>query len=426
VHPVRRARRVLVGLLLAVSSAAAEPAPPAGVDVAARIHGLLLGGYLGDALGGPVEFQDAAKVQALPDPPRRWADDEILDAPARAAAAARLRLRPYAPLRPVSESYGQWGSNCPPGTVTDDSRHKLILLHALRAADAAGAWPLDVRALARAHLDWPARPAIATNAEFRAQAADWLEEWQLAARWVLGERDPARALPPERMWQGLPTCCGQMTLPPLAAVFAGRPDDAHRAAYHLAFFDNGFGRDLNAALVAALAAALVTPSDPGQPRPAWEAVLAALRETDPYRHRKIRWSQRAVDRWLDFALRAAREAEGRPARMFAVFEQEFRHSPKWEAQVPFTVAFGCLALAEFEPLPALQLALEWGHDTDSYAQLLGAFIGALFGPEIFPAAMREAVAARLAADFGEDVAAQAALLDGLRRRATTARLVAAD
>lgn len=401
-------------LLAAGSVCAAEP-PPAGVDVPARIRGLLLGGYLGDALGGPLEFQDAAKLQTLPDPPKRWRDDEVLDAPARAAAAARLRLRPYAPLRPASESYGQWGSNCPPGTVTDDSRHKLVLLHALRTAGPAGGGTPDVRGLAQAYLDWPSRPVIAENPEFRRQCADWLEEWQLAARWVLGERDAARALPPERMWQGLPTCCGQMTLPPLAAVFAGRPDDAYRAAHHLAFFDNGFGRDLNAALVAALAAALGAPSDAAQPRPAWDAVLAALRETDPYRHRKIRWSQRAVDRWLDFALRAAREAEGRPARLFAVFEQEFRHSSKWEAQVPFAVAFGCLALAEYEPLPALQLTLEWGHDADSYAQLLGAFIGALFGPEVFPAALQAPVIARLRADFGEELEAQAALLDGRRR-----------
>lgn len=406
-------RRLLL-LLPALAWSAAAAAPP---DVPVRIRGLLLGTYLGDALGGPVEFQDPGKIQALPDPPKRWRDDEVLDAPARAASAARLRLRPYAPLRPVSESYGQWGPNCPPGTVTDDSRHKLVLLHALRTAETQHTLPLDVRGLARAYLDWPALPAIAGNPEFRVQAADWLEEWQLAARWVLGERDLARALPPARMWQGLPTCCGQMTLPPLAAVFAGRPAEAYRAAYHLAFFDNGFGRDLNAAVVAALAVALVTPADPAAPRAAWAPVLAALRDTDPYRHRQIRWTQRAVDRWLDFALRAARDAEGRPARLFSLFEEQFRHQAKWEAEIPFAVAFGCLALAEFEPLPALQLTLEWGHDTDSYAQLLGAFVGALFGPEIFPAAMREAVAARLAADFHEDLDAQAALLDRLRRRA---------
>ncbi|HMO66007.1 MAG TPA: ADP-ribosylglycohydrolase family protein, partial [Verrucomicrobiota bacterium] len=117
------ARAALLSLFL-LQAAGALPA--AEVDVSARIRGLLLGAYLGDALGGPVEFQDPDKVQALPDPPKRWGDDEILDAPARAAAAARLRLRPYAPLRPVSESYGQWGTNCPPGTVTDDSRHKLV------------------------------------------------------------------------------------------------------------------------------------------------------------------------------------------------------------------------------------------------------------------------------------------------------------
>lgn len=409
---------------------AAEPPPAktthATSDLDERIHGLLLGTALGDAIGGPIEFQAPDAIQKLPDPPKAWRDADVLDAAARTAAGGRLRLRSYRDLRLQPESYGQWNVGSEPGTITDDTRHKVVLLHALRVAEQAGRWPFGVRDLAQAYLDWPQTPAVTTRPDYAPLAADWLEEWQLAARWVLGERDLKRARPPERMWQGLPTCCGQMTLLPLAALYAGQPDRAYRAAYHLAFFDNGFGRDLNAALVAALAVALVTPVDPASPRAAWDKLFAALRGTDPFGHAQIRWTQRAVDRWLDLALRSAREAQGRPARMFAVFDREFAQNAKWEAQIPFVVAFGCVALAEGDPLAALQLTQEWGWDTDSYAQVLGAFLGALYGPTLFPAGWRTAVAARLQADHGVMLADEARRLSRLRLLAQQKTVVRDD
>ncbi len=380
-----------------------------------RIRGLLWAGYLGDALGGPVEFQPPEKVRALPDPPKAWADDEVLDGAALAATAARLRLRPYGPLRPEPESYGHWTADAPAGTVTDDSRHKLVLIRALATADANRGWPIGVRDLARAYLEWPDQAFIRSTPGFRELCADWLEEWQLGARWVLRQRDPAVALPPERMWNGVPTCCGQMTLPPLAALFPGRPGEAYLAAYHLAYFDNGFGRDLNAALVAGLAEALATPLDPDRPADAWARVFHAVRETDPLGHARIRWMQRPLHRWMDLAREAVDEAAGRPARLFRRLETEFARTTKWEAQVPLVVAFACIEMARYEPMAALQLALEWGHDSDSYAALLGAFIGALHGPGIFPSRWIAAVGARMKSDYDSDPESDAALLLRLSR-----------
>jgi ADP-ribosylglycohydrolase len=396
-------------------------APP---DLTARIHGLLLGTALGDALGGPIEFQPRDAVQQLPSPPAVWRDDEVLDGPARLAARQRLRLRRYQDLRPVPESYGHWNTNALPGTITDDTRHKLILLHALHQTRQGDAWPLDRRRFAQAHLDWPKQTAIADRPDYATLAQDWLEEWQFAARWILGVRDPNQAKPPERMWQGLPTCSGQMSLLPIAAIHAGRPDQAYRAAYQLGFFDNGFGKDLNAALVAALSVALTVPLDPAQPRVAWRTVLEALRGTDPYHYGRIRWTTRAVDRWLDLAMRLVKDAQQRPARLFAELEREFQHTTKWEAQVPFTVAFACLAIADYDPLAALQLSLEWGHDTDSYAQVVGAFVGALHGPNLFPADWTRSVADRLQVDFGTDLAAEARFLAELHGLAGSREIIA--
>lgn len=397
---------------------------PQGIDENDRALGLLLGGALGDALGGPIEFQARDDVQRLIDPPKIWRDGELLDATARAATAGRLRLRSYRELRPVPESYGNWNPSSEPGTITDDTRHKLVLLHALHEVERTNRWPMSVKDLAQSYLDWPKTKAVVGRNGYPELAADWLEEWQFAARWVLGERDPSKALPPERMWQSLPTCCGQMTLLPVAAIYAGAPEAAYRAAFSLAFFDNGFGKDLNAALVAGLAAALTTPVEAKNPRAAWESVLRALRTTDPLRFGKIRWSERQVDRWLNLALKFARDAQGQPARLFATLEKEFEHTTKWEAQVPFVVAFACLEIADYDPLAALQLSMEWGHDTDSYAQLVGAFVGALYGPKLFPETWREKVVSRLQADHDVDLEEESRFLALLHRRATNQKLIA--
>jgi ADP-ribosylglycohydrolase len=410
----------VTGAVVATGTAhrAQAATPPRAVDLRDRARGLLTGTALGDALGGPIEFQPRLTVQKLDAAPKLWREDEILDAPARLATARRLRLRSYAGIRPKPESYAHWNTDAEPGTITDDTRHKLVLLDALKAAERKEI-DLEVRDLAQAYLDWPRNPAIRQNSEYQTLAADWLEEWQLAARWVLGERDLTKALPPERMWQGMPTCSGQMTLLPLAALFPGQPERAYRAAWSLGFFDNGYGKDLNAALVAGLATALVTPVDPESPKAAWDAIFTSMRETDPFGYRKIRWTSRSVDRWLDLALQLAAEADHHPGKFFAVLEKGFNETIKWEAQVPFVVAFGCFALADFDPLAALQLTLEWGHDTDSYAQLAGAFVGALHGTSIFPADWRKAVATRLQLDFDVDLEEASALLDRLRREART-------
>jgi ADP-ribosylglycohydrolase len=380
-----------------------------------RIRGLLLGSFLGDALGGPIEFQDPKRVAELPNPPKRWSPDEILDAAACRVTTGRLVLRSYRDLRPQPEPFAHWAFAAPPGTVTDDSRHKMVLLDGLRRALETDQWPFDSRRLAQAYLDWPTRGPVRSRPELMALRNEWLAEWEFASRWHLGERDLSRALPPERIWNGLPTCCGQMSLLPLAALFPGNPAGAYRAAYALGLFDNGWGKDLNAAVVAGLARALVVPPDL-PPATSWRIIFDAMRQTDPFRYGQIPWVTRSVDHWLDLALTAAQEADRRPARLFARLNETFRLAIKWEAQVPFTLTFACLALADLDPLASLQLSLEWGHDTDSYAQLLGAFIGARHGTALFSNALRAPVLDRLEADYGVRLHDWVEVLGQIRRR----------
>lgn len=389
-----------------------------------RIRGLLYGSFLGDALGGPTEFQPMERVWQLPGAPKRWKEGEMLDASGREEARGRLlkQWRGYEALRPVPEPYAHWSVNAPAGTVTDDSRHKLVLLRALRGVRRRGR--LDVEGMAQAYLEWSKQPRFRSDPGRAQLNRDWLLEWDYAARWVLGERKLDRALPPERMWNGLATCCGQMTSLPLAAVFAGEPVRAYRAAYSIGFFDNGWGRDLNAGLVAGLAQALVADPGPGTGAGSgWEAMETALRGTDPFGYGRIPWCQRAVDRWLAVADRRVQAAEGQPARLFAGLEEEFADTVKWEAQVPFVVMAACWRLADGDPLAALMLTLEWGHDIDSYAQLAGALAGALHGAELFPVEWRRELAGRIVAEYGVDLEEEVRLLVELNRESARREVV---
>jgi ADP-ribosylglycohydrolase len=51
----------------------------------------------------------------------------------------------------------------------------------------------------------------------------------------------------------------------------------------------------------------------------------------------------------------------------------------------------------------MQLSIEWGNDHDTYPQFLGAFVGAIYGPDIFNEDMKETVTRRLQLDYDENI-----------------------
>jgi ADP-ribosylglycohydrolase len=389
----------------------------------AKTEGLLIGSLIGDALGGPIEFQGHDQIQATPNPPKRWTDTiELLDQKAIREAGNRIYLREYKFLRPVPEPYGHWGVNAPPGTVTDDSRHKIILMNMLKKAVQKKNLILTDKILAQTYLDWSASNTIRNHAGYDTLCAQWLGESYKAIHWLQGNRELGKAYPLERLWNALPTCYGQMTLPPLAAIYPGDPEQAYRAAYAVAYFDNGFARDMNAALVAGLSVALASDSKMQSAEQIWQNIFNAMRTTDPFAYQQVPWSERAVERWLNVSIQFAKESGGSPAKLFALLDKEFQNTIKWEAQVPFVVIFSAILICQYDPLAAMQLSIEWGWDHDSYAQLLGAFVGAIYGPEIFSDSDRSSVKQRLVLDYDEDIDNWVTLLSELRERPSKRKL----
>ena len=396
------------------SSPTGEPvASPAArtLSLRERIEGMLVGSLIGDAAGGPIEFVDAARIARWAPSIHRWQPDERLDAAALDRLDAAFQLLPYEQLRPEPAPYGPWTARAPAGTLTDDTRHKVIFMSALARSSTAGR-RLEATDLARAYLDYERRPLIARHAARRRLCRQWLREQRPCCRWLLGERTPPAALPPQRLWGGLSTVMGQMVLLPVAAIHAGDPETAYKTAYRLGFFDNGPAKDINSAVIAGLAFALDPRSPalgaahlPLNPQPAawWSAVCQTMLTTDPYGYDRVPWVERPVRRWLGVAEKAVGRGDRAPAETFHALERQLMARTWWEAHTVFATVAAILWLCPLRPLAAMQLALEFGHDTDSTAQLLGAFLGAMGGPELFPPDMRHCVTERLKADEGESL-----------------------
>jgi ADP-ribosylglycohydrolase len=417
---------IVLATCFAIISQQPAIAQPDDAFLRSKISGLLYCTLFGDALGGPIEFQWHDAIQQTPGPPKLWKEGEVITPKETEAAAERLWLREYRHLRPVPEPYGHWSHNGQPGTVTDDSRHKMVLISLLRKAHANNTWPISAKDMAQAYLDWRNTPTIHDRPQYHAICDEWLGETYRAARWLLGSRDTSEAYPVERLWNGLPTCYGQMAQPPLAALFPGKPTEAYLAAYHLGFYDNGWGKDMNAALVAGLSEALTINVEKTGRKQAWERIFKTMRETDPYGYNRIPWTPRSVHLWLDLADSFVVRSQGQPARLFEILNEETKYDIKWEAHVPFVEIFAVLKICDYDPLAALELSIEWGHDHDSYAQLLGAFIGALHGEQLLKQEFRDTIAQRLKLDYGEDVEAWTDLLLAIERRGQVGPLVKVD
>ena len=369
-----------------------------------KIKGLITGTFLGDALGGPIEFQGHPEIQATPNPPKLWADtNDVMDDAAIKAAADRMYFREYKYLLPFVQSYGCWTKNAPPGSVTDDSRHKMILMQMLRTALQKNQWPLTAKHSAQSYLDWSKSKTIKTHPGYDTLCPQWLGESYKSINWIMGSRKIGQAYPVERMWNALPTCYGQMALTPMAALYPGEPEKAYLAAYNTAWFDIGFAKDMIASSVAGISVGLTLAPTKMTNEELWIKVFDAMIKTDPYDYSKVPWCERQTHRWLEVADLYAKEANGSPAKLFALLDKEFMYTTKWEAQVPFLVVFSILKVCKYDPLAAMQLCIEWGNDHDTYPQFLGAFVGAIYGPDIFKKDMSTTITRRVQLDYGENI-----------------------
>lgn len=341
-----------------------------------KIEGMLIGSVIGDAAGGPTEF-------ATPERSYWSTTDQKITAKGLEELASLFRLRDYP--RPA-EPFGVWDNQPPAGTITDDSRLKIILFNALEESDGN----LTDKALARATLDFGNH----IQDKYKAINKEWMQEIGYASRWVLGERE--NAYPTERIWGGVPTVMGSMALLPIAGFYPNQPESAYLKTYEVGYFDNGSAKDINSAIVAGLSRALATDGN-------WKNVEEAMRTVDPYGYNKTTYVSRATNQWLDLAQSIVERADGNIATLFTLLESDLKTTYWWEAWVPLVVVFSVAEFTDYHPLASMQILIEFGHDTDSYMQVMGAFLGAIHGKDVFPKEMRDTVNEQMKLQFDSSV-----------------------
>ena len=342
-----------------------------------KIEGMLIGSAIGDAAGGPVEF-------VVPPERSYWSTTgEKITREGMEALGGLFKLRPYPK---DAEPFAQWEPYGPAGTITDDTRFKLILFNTLRNFDGV----LTRRNFAQSVLDF--RETLPEK--YKDNYDEWIPEIAFATNWVLGKKD--NAYPVERIWGGIPTMEGQMPFIPVAALNPGDPAWCYLKTYELGYFDIGIAKDINSALVAGLARAL-------QPDGNWENFEDAMRSVDPYKYNEVLYVDRQLIKWLDLSHHLVEKAGGNIARLFSLLEENLETTYWWEAWVPIVVVMSCAEMVEYHPLASMQLIMEFGHDTDSYAQVMGAVLGAIHGKNIWPEEIRIMMNARMKEQFNQNV-----------------------
>lgn len=370
--------------------------------LAERIEGLLVGTLIGDALATPHE--------TAPAPRSRWTSSEgVLTAEGRKALAATVRLG--ASSRPA-DPFGPWSDGGPAGTLSDDSRWKVLFFRSLETAGRP-----NREAFARALLAW-----FADSSGMHGRLpARWLREPSRAARKVTGWSDPRFVTDPERLWGGRPTTAGLMAFLPIAAIAARRPEEAYRLTGDINFLDHGEAADLSASLIAGIAAAMQDDAD-------LASVERVMRELPGISAGTSRGAPpgtapgtssgyaRPTVQWLDFAHDAARRAGSSPAKLYRILDAELGVETGREAWLPIALTWSCALVADGDPLATLRLILEYGPGATTTLPVAAALFGAMHGSRIFAPVDRAAVSRTLREEYGAGLGPWMVAIDRARAR----------
>lgn len=307
-----------------------------------KVYGCMLGGAIGDALGGPVEH---------------WTPEEIRE-------TYGGNLDRFVPYRRAPSYHGHFGEGDSIGVYTDDTRLKHLLCQAIINADGMPR-PGDMgHVLARAYHDAPDK-----------LHEGFLEEYYLKAVWG---RDKV-------IFGGEPTNGAIMCNSPIGFMAACRPNAAYQAGFDLAFFTDGHAKTGAALLVSAIAEAM-------RPKATVEGIIEAAlnahlnfarrREGDLWTNSEMRYDPNL--KFLTKSLEIAR----REKDVFAI-RQPLYDLLEWGHLFSESIHTVCVALAMFvaaegDLVQTIVGGVMYGRDKDSYASVGGALAGAFNGIDAIP------------------------------------------
>ncbi len=307
-----------------------------------KVYGCMLGGAIGDALGGPVEHLSPEEIR------KRYGGN----------------LDRYVAYDRAPAHHAHFAEGDAIGNYTDDTRLKHLHCEAIfRAGGKPRPGDLNM-VLAKAYHHAP-----------DSLHEGFIEEYYMKTIW----RED------KEIFGGEPTNGSLMANSPLGLITACRPDEAYQLGYELAYLTSGYARNSSAMFVAAIAEAM-------RPNATVEGIIDTTKEA----HRRFS-RRREGDHWhntewrydpnvtfLDKALEVAQHERD----VFAIGEP-LRDILEWghlfsEAIHTLVVALAMFVTAEGDFKQAVMGAIMYGRDKDSYASVAGALAGALNGVDGIP------------------------------------------
>lgn len=306
-----------------------------------KVAGCLLGGAIGDALGGPVEG----------DP---WTPELI-----RETYGVVDRFLPY---RREPGYHAHFTKT--PGAYTDDTRMKHLLCRAIIEAGGTPR-PGDLgHVLARAYHHAPDE-----------LHEGLVEEYYYKAIWG---RDKV-------IYSGEPTNGAMMSNSPLGLVAACRPDVAYQAGFDLAFLTDGYAKTASAMVVAAIAQAMHRrPTVDGVIEAAINTHLKFNRRREGPRWNTLEWRYDPNIKFLQQAVDIARQEQDVFAlqkRLYEILEWGHLFS---EATHTLVVPLAMFVAAAGDFKQSVIGCVMYARDNDSYASVAGALAGAFHGLDAIP------------------------------------------
>jgi ADP-ribosylglycohydrolase len=331
-----------------------------------RIHGCLLGGAIGDAMGGPVESLHYDVIR------RDWGRvDQLL--PYRTPGGGRPRVN------------GQ--RRVEAGAYTDDTLHALLI-----------SWTIARR---------NGRITAQDLAEIWFEHADivldlWYTEKISLYRWALA------GVPAEEAGRdSVPADNAVIGIAPIGLINAGDPRQAAQDAYQVAgLMNDGPSRTGASTVASAVAAAMV-------PGATVQSVIQAAREhSEPPMREAIDRAVRLAEQCtgdVEFTERFYRDLLVEwpyAARMAQLGGRVVGPQNSWGVDVHEVVpaALGHFVLADGDPAATIVGCVNFGRDCDSIASIGGHIAGALRGVEVLPSSWKETIES--ANPFGLEPAAR--------------------
>jgi hypothetical protein len=354
-----------------------------------KILGMLVGSAIGDSMGAPTEM---------------WSRENIY--------STHGFVRGLDPMIREASPEGIWKPNLPAGGTTDDTRWKMLAVNYLLEENSGS---LQSKRFASFILDEyngylnTLHKLDSLDVEAYENAllkVNWLKEWAKVSKPYIENDLYGFEKKLSTFYGGEMVCAGLLYAPAIGVFFPEDPEKAYTEAHKLALYDIGYAKDITALTSAMTSAAMSKNSQTDQ-------LMDVLQHIDPedyYGSRLVgrtsyRIHQTALQMVHDFRLEMDNNNSNKAINMekgrmkwdesslkpiYLKLDQHLQDMPFHAGEIYLQV-LTAMIFADFDFENTLIFLVNYGRDNDTTAAIAGGILGAYYGFDKLPEAMKKQV-----------------------------------